>query len=50
MARVRAAAVLTLSPFAPLSAVAKSELAAEGEALARFVEPDAGAFDLRFEG
>jgi len=37
-----------VSPFAPLSSTARSELAAEGEGLARFLEPAAAQFDLRF--
>lgn len=47
--RVRKMTTLTVSPFAPLSSAARSELAAEGERLARFLQPDAGQFDLQFE-
>lgn len=36
----RRAAVLTISPFKPLTRVAKAELAAEGEDLLRFLAPD----------
>jgi hypothetical protein len=43
-------AVLTVSPFAGLSPATRAELAAEGETLARFSEPDATGFDVRFEG
>jgi Winged helix DNA-binding domain len=46
--RKRDAATLAVEPFEPLTKKARSELAAEGEGLLRFVEPDAGTFDLRF--
>jgi winged helix DNA-binding protein len=49
VSRVRKTAVLTVSLFAPLPSAAKAELAAEGERLLRFLEPDAGPLDLRFE-
>jgi hypothetical protein len=49
VSRVRKRAMLTVSPFAPLSSAAKSALAAEGEGLARFLQPDADQFDLHFE-
>jgi hypothetical protein len=48
-ARVRKQATLTVCPFAPLSVTAKSELAAEGERLLRFLEPEAEGIDVRFE-
>jgi hypothetical protein len=46
--RKRAAATLVLQPFAPLGKQVKDELAGEGEALARFVEPDAQAVAVKF--
>jgi hypothetical protein len=49
VARVRKTATLTVSPFAPLPSPAKAELAAEGEKLARFLQPDADQLNLRFE-
>lgn len=49
LSRVRKTGVLTVSPFAPLPSTAKLELAAEAEDLARFLEPEAGQFDLRFK-
>ena len=47
--RVRKMAALTVSPFAPLSSALQSDLAAEGEKLVRFLQPDADQFDLQFE-
>lgn len=49
LARARQTAVLAVMPFAALPAAAREELAAEAEPLARFLEPDAAALDLRFE-
>jgi winged helix DNA-binding protein len=49
LACVRKVSALTISPFAPLPPTAMSELAAEGENLARFLQPDASKFDLHFE-
>jgi hypothetical protein len=49
VSRVQKMAMLSVSPFAPLSSAAKSELAAEGERLARFLQPEAEQFDLSFE-
>jgi hypothetical protein len=49
VSRVGKTALLTVSPFAPLSSATRAELAAEGEGLARFLEPTAAQFDLRFE-
>jgi hypothetical protein len=49
VSRFRKRAMLTVSPFAPLSSAAKSELAVEGQRLARFLQPDADQFDLQFE-
>ncbi|GGK65838.1 hypothetical protein Ppa06_22070 [Planomonospora parontospora subsp. parontospora] len=46
----RKAAVLRLTPFEPLPGEAFAELTAEGEALLRFLEPDAAAFEVRTEG
>ena len=43
VARARGAATLALRPFATLAPTARRALEAEGEALARFVEPDAKA-------
>ncbi|GGL15989.1 hypothetical protein GCM10014719_17640 [Planomonospora parontospora subsp. antibiotica] len=45
----RKAAVLRLTPFEPLPREAFAELTAEGEALLRFLEPDAAAFEVRAE-
>ncbi len=45
----RKAAVLRLTPFEPLPREAFSALTAEGEALLRFLEPDAAAFEVRAE-
>ena len=47
--RVRKMAALTVSPLAPLSSALQSDLAAEGEKLVRFLQPDADQFDLHFE-
>jgi hypothetical protein len=49
LARVQKTASLTVSTFATLAAFAQAELAAEGESLARFLQPDAEQFELRFE-
>jgi hypothetical protein len=46
--RARAAASLVLEPFEALSRKTRSELVEEGEALVRFVEPDARKFEVRF--
>lgn len=40
-------ATLSVEPFAALPARARRELVAEGEALLRFAEPDAGTFEVR---
>jgi hypothetical protein len=48
VAVVRKVATLTVSPFAPLSAKVKEELAAEGERLVRFVEPGADRVAVAF--
>ena len=45
--RKRAAATLTLSPFAPLPKPNATEVEREGEALLRFVEDDATTFAIR---
>lgn len=44
IARKKAAATLTLAPFAPLKKPARAALAEEGDALLRFVEPDAASY------
>ncbi len=46
---VRKTATLGLTPFSPLPAGARDELAEDGERLARFVEPEARGFDFRVE-
>jgi hypothetical protein len=46
--RKRASATLSIEPFGALSKGAREELAREGEALVRFVEEEAGAFEVRF--
>jgi Winged helix DNA-binding domain len=45
--RQKATATLTVTPFAAFSPRIRKEVAAEGEALARFAEPDAEAVDVR---
>jgi hypothetical protein len=45
--RARSSAVLVLEPFEPLSRPARAELTEEGRALARFVEHDAKAVEVR---
>ncbi|MBA3451261.1 MAG: winged helix DNA-binding domain-containing protein [Chloroflexia bacterium] len=44
--RKKNAATLTFSPFAPLTGDAATALAAEGEAMLRFLEEDASSFDV----
>jgi hypothetical protein len=46
--RERKAAVVTVSPFAPLPDRAREELEQEGEHLARFLEPDTDRAEIRF--
>ena len=48
MARKRATATLSIAPFARLDERARDELAAEGEALLRFAEPDAAERRVQF--
>ena len=50
IARVKDIASLEVLAFEPLIASAKEQLAEEGEALVRFVEPDAKKVNLRFMG
>jgi hypothetical protein len=45
--RKRDAATVTVEPFAPFSARTRKEVAAEAEALLRFVEPDARSREVR---
>jgi Winged helix DNA-binding domain len=45
--RKKTTATLTVTPFAPLPPRVRKEITAEGEALARFVEPDAEGFEVR---
>jgi hypothetical protein len=45
--RKKSAAVLTIAPFAPLPARARQDALAEGDALLRFLEPDAATHDVR---
>jgi hypothetical protein len=47
--RKRAAAALVIEPLTRLTKAVRAELTEEGEALARFVEEDARAFEVRFE-
>ncbi|WP_433936446.1 winged helix DNA-binding domain-containing protein [Sorangium cellulosum] len=47
--RKKASATLVIAPFEALARGARDQLAEEGEALLRFVEEDAGVFDVRFE-
>jgi hypothetical protein len=46
--RKKAQATLVVEPFGALAKKAREELEREGEALLRFVEGDAGAFEVRF--
>jgi hypothetical protein len=46
--RKKAQATLVVEPFGALAKKAREELEREGEALVRFVEGDAGAFEVRF--
>lgn len=45
--RAKKTATLVVEPFRPLPKTAQRELEREGESLARFMEPDATAFDLK---
>jgi hypothetical protein len=45
--RRKAAATLTVEPFAPLAARVRRDVEEEAEALLRFAEPDAGAYEVR---
>ncbi|MGH9817321.1 MAG: winged helix DNA-binding domain-containing protein, partial [Candidatus Acidiferrales bacterium] len=49
VARKKNAATLHITPFEVLPRQAENELAAEGEALLRFIEEDASTFDLIFQ-
>ena len=49
VSRIPKITTLTVSPFAPLSSVVKSDLAAEGESLVRFLQPEVDQLDLQFE-
>lgn len=49
MHATRKAATITISPFKPLTARVRKDVAAEAEALARFTEPEARAIDVTFE-
>jgi len=49
IARTKKAATLAIVPFESFSKKARDELVLEGDALLRFVEQDAGAFEVRFE-
>ncbi len=46
--RTKRAATLVVEPFGTLTKKAERDVATEGEALLRFVESDADAFDVRF--
>jgi hypothetical protein len=46
--RKKATATLVAEPFATLTKKTRDALAEEGEALLRFIEPDARAFEVRF--
>lgn len=45
--RKKATATLKLTPFCPIPKTSKAAVSEEGEALLRFVEPDAKTFDVR---
>lgn len=47
--RKKAAATLSIAPFGRLARPARTELEAEGQALLRFLEPDAATFGVRFK-
>jgi hypothetical protein len=47
MDRTKGAAILAVESFAAFSARTRKEVTAEGEALLRFAEPDAGSFEVR---
>jgi hypothetical protein len=47
--RTKGTATVSLSAFVPLSRVVRSELEEEGEALARFIEPDARSLAVKIE-
>jgi hypothetical protein len=47
--RKRKAATLYATPFGPIAQDAADALLAEGEGLVRFLEPDAGAFDVAMD-
>ena len=44
--RKRKSAALVVQPFVPIAKTTRAELEAEGDALLRFVEPDAEAFSV----
>ena len=46
--RTKRAATLVVEPFGALTKKAERDVATEGEALLRFIEPDAESFDVRF--
>jgi hypothetical protein len=48
LARARATASLRLEPFEPIPRPSRAALVEEGEALARFLEPEASKFEVRF--
>ena len=47
--RKKTAATMTIEPFEAVAKKTRAELAAEGERLVRFVEPDAPTIDVRFK-
>jgi hypothetical protein len=47
ISRAKATATLNVEPFRPLPAAARREVEREGEAVVRFVEPDAKSFELK---
>lgn len=49
VARERKAAVLTVTPFEALPKGVRAALEPEGESLARFLEPEAASYEVRFE-
>lgn len=48
--RKKTTATLSIAPFAKLRAPVKKALTEEGERLARFVEPEAKSWEVKFEG
>jgi hypothetical protein len=48
LARTKSTATISIEPFAPFAPRTRKQVEAEGDALIRFVEPEARAFEVRF--